>query len=139
MGELNCLTRAVTMRSSSNLVTLALALAGSARATEYNSFDGPGFPTCYDVTAVHNATSVDESEFTMTSTWVGSGRALKGASRKRLTRTFTVVSLVQAAAASGKQVRAGGKGHMCKWCPEITVIAPWGSPWSARLHEDTLR
>ncbi|KAG8167854.1 hypothetical protein KVR01_003543 [Diaporthe batatas] len=45
------------MRSLSNLVTLALALAGGARAAEYNSFDGPGFPTCYDVTAVHNATS----------------------------------------------------------------------------------
>lgn len=51
------------MRSSSNLVTLALALAGGAGAAEYNSFDGPGFPTCYDVTAVHNATSVDESKF----------------------------------------------------------------------------
>lgn len=51
------------MRSPSNLVTLALALAGGVRAAEYNSFDGPGFPTCYDVTAVHNATSVDESEF----------------------------------------------------------------------------
>lgn len=25
-----------------------------------------------------------------------------------------MASLVQAAAASGKQVRAGGKGHMCK-------------------------
>ncbi|KKY32256.1 putative fad fmn-containing dehydrogenase [Diaporthe ampelina] len=71
------------MRSLSNLVTLALALAAGVRAAEYNSFDGPGFPTCYDVTAVHNATSVDE-----------------------------MVSLVQAAAASGKQVRAGGKGHM---------------------------
>ena len=65
--EPNLLTTAATMRSSSNLVTLALALAGGARAAEYNSFDGPGFPTCYDVTAVHNATSVDESEFELTS------------------------------------------------------------------------
>lgn len=57
------------MRSSSNLVTLALALAGGVGAAEYNSFDGPGFPTCYNVTAVHNATSVDESEFE-TSGWI---------------------------------------------------------------------
>lgn len=59
------------MRSSSNLVTLALALSSGVRAAEYNSFDGPGFPTCYDVTAVHNATSVDESEFG-TSAWLQS-------------------------------------------------------------------
>lgn len=57
------------MRSSSNFITLALALAGGVGAAEYNSFDGPGFPTCYDVTAVHNATSVDESEFE-TSGWI---------------------------------------------------------------------
>lgn len=62
-GGSNRLSTAAAMRSSSNLVTLALALAGGVRAAEYNSFDGPGFPTCYDVTAVHNATSVDESEF----------------------------------------------------------------------------
>lgn len=62
-GESNCLQTAAAMRSHSNLVTLALALAGRVGAAEYNSFDGPGFPTCYDVTAVHNATSVDESEF----------------------------------------------------------------------------
>lgn len=62
-GGSNRLSTAAAMRSSSNLVTLALALAGRVRAAEYNSFDGPGFPTCYDVTAVHNATSVDESEF----------------------------------------------------------------------------
>ncbi|KAI3393627.1 hypothetical protein diail_3854 [Diaporthe ilicicola] len=71
------------MRPSNNLVIVAFALLSGARAVEYDSFDGPGFPTCYNVTAVHNATSVDE-----------------------------MVSLVQAAAASGTQVRAGGKGHM---------------------------
>lgn len=36
---------------------------GGARAEEFYSFDGVGFPTCYNVTTVHNATSVDESEF----------------------------------------------------------------------------
>ena len=62
-GNSKHLSTAAAMRSLSNLVTLALALAAGVRAAEYNSFDGPGFPTCYDVTAVHNATSVDESEF----------------------------------------------------------------------------
>jgi FAD/FMN-containing dehydrogenase len=64
------------------LAVLALALGG-ASAFVYNSFDGEGFPTCYNVSVVHNATSVDE-----------------------------MVSLVQAAAAAGNQVRAAGKGHM---------------------------
>lgn len=39
-----------------------LAIASGARAEEFYSFDGVGFPTCYNVTTVHNATSVDESE-----------------------------------------------------------------------------
>lgn len=45
------------------LALLALATAGYAQTTEYNSFDGVGFPTCYNVTVVHNATSVDEGEW----------------------------------------------------------------------------
>lgn len=50
------------------VVVAAAALAailadGGARAEEFYSFDGVGFPTCYNVTTVHNATSVDESAF----------------------------------------------------------------------------
>ena len=61
-----------------------LAMSASAcTAFVYNTFDGEGYPSCYNVTAVHNATSVDE-----------------------------IVDLVKEAAASGTQVRAGGKGHM---------------------------
>ncbi|KAJ9155438.1 FAD/FMN-containing dehydrogenase [Pleurostoma richardsiae] len=64
-----------------SLALLALSVVAST-AFEYNTFDGEGFPSCYNVTEVHNATSVDE-----------------------------MVSLVQQYAASGTQVRAGGKGH----------------------------
>ena len=52
-------------------------------AFEYNTFDGEGFPSCHNVTAVHDARSVDEIE-----------------------------DLVKDAAGKGLQVRAGGKGHM---------------------------
>lgn len=51
------------MRSSWGLAACsALALSRPVDATEFNSFDGVGFPTCYNVTVVHNATSVDESK-----------------------------------------------------------------------------
>lgn len=36
-----------------------------------------------------------------------------------------MVSLVQAAAASGKQVRAGGKGHMCKQHLKLFILPSW--------------
>ncbi len=66
----------------SGLALLALSLpCGSA--FEYYTFDGVGFPSCHNVTAVHNATSVDE-----------------------------MIALVRAAAAAGQQVRAAAKGHM---------------------------
>lgn len=52
------------MMSVHSLALLALALSGtsSAQTSEYYSFDGVGFPTCYNVTIVHNATSVDDSK-----------------------------------------------------------------------------
>jgi len=49
----------------------------------FNTFDGPGFPACHNVSTVYQPTSVDE-----------------------------MVSLVQHAAASNIPVRASGKGHM---------------------------
>ena len=73
-----------TNKNMLRLCGLALSLAVScATAFEYYTFDGVGFPSCHNVTEVHNATSVDE-----------------------------MVSLVKAAAAAGHQVRAAGKGHM---------------------------
>ncbi|KAK3900844.1 hypothetical protein C8A05DRAFT_45395 [Staphylotrichum tortipilum] len=35
----------------------ALSLTLPATAFEYNTFDGPGFPSCHNVTLIHNATS----------------------------------------------------------------------------------
>jgi L-gulonolactone oxidase len=64
------------------LAFLALA-ASTTHAAVYNTFDGEGFPSCYNVTEVHNATSVDN-----------------------------IVSLVKDAANRGLQVRAAAKGHM---------------------------
>ncbi|KAH7312516.1 hypothetical protein B0I35DRAFT_488155 [Stachybotrys elegans] len=52
-------------------------------ASVYNTFDGEGSPSCYNVTEVHNATSVDH-----------------------------IVSLVKDAKSKGLQVRAAAKGHM---------------------------
>jgi L-gulonolactone oxidase len=60
----------------------ALGLAALAAAFEYNTFDGPGFPSCHNVVEVFNATSVDD-----------------------------MVARVKQAAAAGQQVRAAGKGH----------------------------
>lgn len=50
------------MKSSWSLAFLSFALLGNAQTSEFYSFDGVGFPTCYNVTTVHNATSVDDSE-----------------------------------------------------------------------------
>lgn len=73
-----------TMPSLRPLPLLAMLLASTAvTAAPYNTFDGPGFPACNDVAAVHNATSVSD-----------------------------IQSLVKDAIASGQKVRASGKGHM---------------------------
>jgi FAD/FMN-containing dehydrogenase len=61
----------------------ALALPLLASAFEYNTYDGPGFPSCYNVSRVHDATSVAD-----------------------------MASVVKAAAQSNTRVRAAGKGHM---------------------------
>lgn len=72
------------------LGTLALAAAAAsllapspATAFEYYTFDGPGSPSCYNVSRVHDATSIDD-----------------------------MAAVVKAAAASNSRVRAAGKGHM---------------------------
>lgn len=77
---------------------LVCAAALGATAEPYNTFDGPGFPACRDVSAVHNVTSVDE-----------------------------MVSMVKTAAANGTPVRASGKGHMwfdtmCQDDPRTVII-----------------
>ncbi|KAL2183219.1 FAD-binding domain-containing protein [Thermothelomyces heterothallicus CBS 203.75] len=68
-------------------VLLVLASAATrAAAFEYYTFDGPGFPSCHNVSRVYNATSVDD-----------------------------VASLVKSLTASNNtaaRVRAAGKGHM---------------------------
>ncbi|KAI3544289.1 FAD/FMN-containing dehydrogenase [Colletotrichum filicis] len=72
------------MPSLRPLPLLAMLLALTAvTAAPYNTFDGPGFPACNDVAAVHNATSVSD-----------------------------IQSLVKDAITSGQKVRASGKGHM---------------------------
>ncbi|KAK3394400.1 hypothetical protein B0H63DRAFT_498996 [Podospora didyma] len=52
-------------------------------AFEYYTFDGPGFPSCHNISKVYNATSVDD-----------------------------IVSIVKSAIKADSQVRASGKGHM---------------------------
>lgn len=74
------------------------ALALTAAAEPYNTYDGPGFPACNDVAAVHNPTSVDE-----------------------------IQSLVNDAIDAGQKVRASGKGHMwydtmCSDNPNTVII-----------------
>jgi FAD/FMN-containing dehydrogenase len=64
-------------------VLAAASLLRCASAAVYNTFDGDGFPSCYNVTEVHDARSVEE-----------------------------IQSLVKNAGQRGLQVRAGGKGHM---------------------------
>jgi FAD/FMN-containing dehydrogenase len=69
-----------------------------ARAAPYNTFDGDGFPACYDVAQVHHPYSLDE-----------------------------MVSIVQDAAKNNTPVRASGKGHMwydtmCSDDPNTVII-----------------
>jgi FAD/FMN-containing dehydrogenase len=62
----------------------------------YNTYDGEGFPACYNVTEVHDAKSVEH-----------------------------ISQLIQDAAARGLRVRAAGKGHMwydTQCSDEATVI-----------------
>ncbi|KAM5341553.1 hypothetical protein ACJ41O_014584 [Fusarium nematophilum] len=61
----------------------AAALCGLSSSFVFNTFDGEGHPACYNVTAVHDPTSVSE-----------------------------IVSLVKDASSKGLKVRAGAKGHM---------------------------
>lgn len=70
------------MRPLHFALTIASVL-GSSSAAVYNTFDGDGFPSCYNVSEVHDATSIDH-----------------------------IQSLVKDAAKRGLQVRPGGKGHM---------------------------
>ena len=80
------------------LLPLFLA-ATTASAFEYNTFDGPGFPSCHNVTRVLNATSIAD-----------------------------ITAAVQAAAAAtpAVRVRAAGKGHMwydtqCSDAPTVII------------------
>jgi FAD/FMN-containing dehydrogenase len=66
-----------------SLLVVTLLASTTASAFEYNTFDGPGFPSCYNVSRVHDATSVDD-----------------------------MAAVVKAAAQSNSRVRAAGKGHM---------------------------
>ncbi|KAL6405200.1 FAD/FMN-containing dehydrogenase [Ilyonectria robusta] len=70
------------MNSLRSLLAVA-ALCGLSSSFEYNTFDGEGHPSCYNVTAVYDPKSVDE-----------------------------IVDLVKKTASKGLQVRAGAKGHM---------------------------
>lgn len=56
---------------------------GQALGFVYNTYDGEGFPACYNVVEVHNATSVQN-----------------------------IAALVKDAASRGLRVRAAAKGHM---------------------------
>jgi len=68
-----------------SLLTKAVVLGflASTFAGPFNTFDGPGFPACHNVSAVYQPTSVDE-----------------------------MVSIVKMAAGSNIPVRVSGKGHM---------------------------
>jgi L-gulonolactone oxidase len=73
-------------------------LVAGVHAITYNTFDGDGFPACKNVTAVYNATSVDD-----------------------------MVLAVQNAIKSGMKVRASGKAHMwydtmCSDDPNTVII-----------------
>lgn len=77
---------------------LLLGLAAFAAAEPYNTFDGPGFPACNEVAAVHEPQTVDE-----------------------------IQGLVQDAIAAGQKVRASGLGHMwydtmCSDDPNTAII-----------------
>lgn len=71
-------------RESSNMLGFAFsALILPSAALVYNTFDGPGFPSCHNVSRIEDATSYDH-----------------------------LVSIVKKAAQSGSRIRAAGKGHM---------------------------
>jgi L-gulonolactone oxidase len=75
---------------------LVSAAIGQSTALVFNTYDGEGFPACYNVTEVHDATSVEN-----------------------------IAELVQDAVSKGLRVRAAGKGHMwydTQCSDEATVI-----------------
>ncbi|KAK4102247.1 FAD/FMN-containing dehydrogenase [Parathielavia hyrcaniae] len=73
----------------STLLVATALLSSQAAAFEYNTFDGPGFPSCHRVSRVHDASSIEQ-----------------------------LTSIVQSAIAQSSssssmlRVRAAGKGHM---------------------------
>ncbi|KAM0234823.1 hypothetical protein ACHAPO_006187 [Fusarium lateritium] len=84
------------MASVRSLGILAFALG--ATAVPYNTFDGPGFPACQDVAAVHDASSVKD-----------------------------IQNIVQDAIKAGQRVRASGKAHMwydtmCSDDPNTVIV-----------------
>lgn len=86
------------MVSLRSVAALTLALALTAAAIPYNTFDGPGSPACNDVVAVHDATSVDD-----------------------------IQCLVRDGIQAGRKIRASGKGHMwydtmCSDDPDTEII-----------------
>ncbi|KAH6628425.1 hypothetical protein F5144DRAFT_515790 [Chaetomium tenue] len=76
---------------------LAALLATGATAFEYNTFDGPGFPSCYNVSRVHNATSVADM--------VAVVKEVAAAASSSPSSSSSSSSAVG-------RVRAAGKGHM---------------------------
>ncbi|KAF1955276.1 FAD/FMN-containing dehydrogenase [Byssothecium circinans] len=78
--------RLPTQTQSKMVRSIFTALAIFSRlsyAEPFNTFDGPGYPACNDVAAVHDPKSVNE-----------------------------MVTIVRDAASTGTPVRASGKGHM---------------------------
>lgn len=76
---------------------LAALLTTGAAAFEYNTFDGPGFPSCYNVSRVHDAVSVADMAAVVKSVAATAAAASSSSSNS--------------SAAVGR-VRAAGKGHM---------------------------
>lgn len=79
-----------------------LLLSRLALGAPYNTFDGDGFPACYDVAAVYHPSSVDE-----------------------------MISIVADAGKTNTPVRASGKGHMwydtmCSDDPRTIIIQTEG-------------
>lgn len=79
-----------------SLAVLSLALGSIAEP--YNTFDGPGFPACNNVSAVHDATSVKD-----------------------------IQNIVQNAIQAGQKIRASGKAHMwydtmCSDDPNTVIV-----------------
>ncbi|EHA56595.1 hypothetical protein MCOR27_000128 [Pyricularia oryzae] len=71
------------VRLSGLAALVAMGCSSVVTAMEWNTFDGPGFPSCYNVTEVKDPKTVEEA-----------------------------AAMVKEAAAAGKLVRAAGKGHM---------------------------